>query len=206
MFMNILSLTALFLACETKENPTPTDTADTTNTTDSGQTNSDSFTQPTAGEWIDESPSLVSDNCDLAYENPNQQELGIMYIDISAVQSDTFTITFPWENDVEWQENETAPTATCSWTSSGDVSCNNPEYMNKSLEEYFAGDTGLEGLSGTMIGSLEVQGNFSDNETFNGTIKNIFDCQGGDCEGMEVPNPCVLEKSFSVVLTNLAEE
>ena len=198
MLMNLLTLFACMLACA--------DSKETPQTTDTSNTESGDFQGPAEGEWIDENPYLISDNCELAYEDPSQPVLAIINLEISDVQTNTLTITFPFENDVAWQENEIAPSATCSQTTTGNVSCSNPEYMNRSLAEYFEGDPGLENLNGNMIGSLEVQASFSDDETLDGSFINSFTCEGEDCASMGVPNPCVLEKGFSVVLTTRSEE
>ena len=202
MLINLLTLFAFMLACTEKK-----DNNQTADTSDVSTTNGD-FSGPAEGEWVDENPYIISDNCELAYEDPSQPVTTIVSIEISDVQVDTFTITFPFENDVSWQENEIAPSATCSWTTTGNISCNNPEYMNRSLAEFFEGEaeSELENLTGNMIGSLEVEGSFSDDETLEGTFINGFTCEGADCASMDVPNPCLLEKGFSVVLTNPSEE
>ena len=41
----------------------------------------------------------------VAYENPNDPQLGPMILSISDLNAYDFTLTFPIENDVDWQED-----------------------------------------------------------------------------------------------------
>ena len=70
------------------------------------------------------------------------------------------------------------------------------EYMSKSREDYFAGDEGMKGLEGTMVGTVEVTGTFVNWYTLFGTMKNSFDCQDGDCDGFGMHKPLCAGKEL----------
>jgi|GEM_PF-6392153 len=178
---------------------------------DSGEEGS--FTEtPQEGEWSDENPALLEDNCELAYEDPSNPESIPIFIDISHVQDGHFVFMLPWENDVSWQEDEIAPTTDCTWDQTGRISCLENVYMQQPLSEYFEGEPSMQdelsgiSLEGTMLGTLSVSGVFIDAQTLEGNMKNVFDCQGESCQELGQTGSCIIHKSFVATFDRITTE
>ena len=83
------------------------------------------------------------------------------------------------------------------------MACADNQYLSMSFEEFFADEPEMNGMEGTMNGSLAITGTFTEAYIFSGTMSNTFMCDGGDCAMLqnEIPFPCVTEKSFTVTFS-----
>ena len=159
-------------------------------------TESDFIGEVTEGDWLDEAPTLESDNCGFAIEAE-------MYMTVSDSTVDSFTITMDKENGAE-EDTAFHAVTYCSFTPEGSATCAENQYLSMGFAEFFANEpeaAEMLNMNGTMNGSLAISGTFSDANTFSGTMTNTFSCQGADCGMMQqmVPLPCVIEKSFTMI-------
>ena len=166
--------------------------------------NNSDFTPPQEGERKDSKPTLLEDNCELAYEDSSNPEVSPMFINISDLKDTSFTLTLPFENDVMWQEDEIPPSTSCTFDDQGSITCSENEYMLTPLSVYFANepDPELSGLSeedGDMAGILSIEELSFDGTTLAGTMQNTFDCRGDICSDIGDENPCRIKKSFQAL-------
>ena len=159
-------------------------------------TESDFIGEVTEGDWLDEAPTLESDNCGFAIEAE-------MYMTVSASTVDSFTITMDKENGAE-EDTAFHAVTYCSFTPEGSATCAENEYLSMGFAEFFANEpeaAEMVNMNGSMHGSLAISGTFTDANSFTGTMTNTFSCMGADCAMMQqmVPLPCVIEKSFTVI-------
>ena len=174
----------------------------------SAEKNSD-FTPPQEGEWRDEQPVLVEDNCELAYEDSENPEVPPMFINILDILDTSFTFSLPFENDVMWQEDEIPPSTSCTWDDAGSITCSENEYMLIPLSVYFANEPDMPDMSeveGDMAGILTIEDLSFDGTTLKGSMQNTFDCRGDICSEIGDDNPCRIKKSFQALLQETQPE